>query len=347
VDTSNDTANGVDPVDGQIIPKRTTFNDTNAAHELAPKEYYYNIRAVYINGKISTTSRTVGKYTRNFSQGISTFSLPLEPLQSMFCDNYTTDMNATYIKYMDDITNRWVQHNFGDGIVNNPLLEVGKGYEIKFTDQTKYTFCGMPAAMILIQDSTFGFNANPASGNAQGLIAFVDSASDSVILNWPQPANMTPNDIFHVLRSTTRDGFWGIQGVDYELKSTLSYNELIYQDDGVATEWTQYYYMIVPLNQSSSKIGTSCYSIGVWTAGFDGHYDTFSLPLKMNSQKAVDGLCNEIEHTVGINYFELQFQEWSWHSTRMPAGAFDPSIEMGLGYQISTSLPTRFSFIGI
>jgi hypothetical protein len=347
VDTANDSANGVDPVDGQIIPKRTSWNDTNAANDTAPKEYYYIIRAVYINGKISATSRTVGKYTRIFSQGISTFSLPLEPFSNMFCDNYTTDMNATYIKYMDDVTNRWVKHNLGDGNVNNPLLEVSKGYEVEFTDQAKYTFCGMPGAMILFYDSTYGFNANPVNGDAQELTVSVDSASNTVMLIWPQPANMTSSDIFHVLRSTTRDGFWGNLGVDYELLTTLAYDELIYPDVGVATEWTQYYYMIVPLNQSSGKFGTSCYSLGVWTAGFNGHYDTFSLPLKPDSLKNMDWFCDEIEHTVGMNYFDFQFQEWSWHSTRMPASAFDPLIEMGLGYQISTSFPTRFSFIGI
>lgn len=347
VDTANDTANGVDPVDNQIIPKRTTWNDTNAANDTASKEYYYLIRAVYLNGMISTTSRTVGKYTRIFSQGISTFSLPLEPFSNMFCDNYTTGMNASYIKYMDDITNRWVQHNLGDGNLNNPLLEVGKGYGIEFPIQTKYTFCGLPGAMIMLYDSTFGFNTSSVSGDAQDLMASVDSTSKTVTLNWVQPVNMAPNDVYQVLRSTTRDGFWGNQGIDYELLSTLAYNELTYQDMGVASEWTQFYYMIVPLNQNSGKFGTSCYSIGVWTAGFDGHYDTFSLPLKPDSQKTVDWFCDEIEHTVGINYFDFQFQEWGWHATRMPAGAFDPLIEIGLGYQISTSFPTGFSFIGI
>jgi hypothetical protein len=347
VDTSDDLANGVDPVDGQIIPKRISWNDTNAADELAPKEYYYIIRAVYINGKISTTSRTVGKYTRIFSSGISTFSLPLEPLSNMFCDNYTMDMNATYIKYMDDVTNLWVQHNSGDGNVNNPLLEVGRGFIVEFPIQTKYTFCGMPGAMILFYESTFGFNTNSANGDAQDLMASVNSTSKTVTLNWVAPVNMAPTDVYQVFMSTTRDGFWGNQGTDYELLSTLAYNELTYQDMGVASEWTQFYYMIVPLSQSTGKFGTSCYSIGVWTAGFDGHYDTFSLPLKPDSLKNVDWFCDEIEYTIGINYFELQFQEWSWHCTRMSAGAFDPLIEMGLGYQISTTFPTRFSFVGI
>jgi hypothetical protein len=265
----------------------------------------------------------------------------------MFCDNYTTDMNAIYIKYMDDVTNYWVQHNLGDGNINNSLLQVGKGYEVEFPIQTKYTFCGMPGAMILFHGSTFGFDASSAGGDAQYLSAIVDSTSETVTLNWIQPVNMEPNDVYHVLRSTTRDGFWGTLGGDYELMATLAYNELTYQDAGVASEWTQYYYMIIPINQSKDIYGTSSYSIGVWTMGFDGHYDPFSLPLKPDYHMTVDWYCDEIDYTVGINYFDLQFQEWGWHSTRMSANAFDPLIEMGLGYQISTSSITRFSFIGI
>jgi hypothetical protein len=31
----------------------------------------------------------------------------------------------------------------------------------------------------------------------------------------------------------------------------------------------------------------------------------------------------------------------------MPEGAFDVILEMGVGYQISTSGPTKFTFIGV
>ncbi|MEE9152440.1 MAG: hypothetical protein V3U20_11510, partial [Thermoplasmata archaeon] len=62
--------------------------------------------------------------------------------------------------------------------------------------------------------------------------------------------------------------------------------------------------------------------------------------------ETADWYCDNIPDTVGINYFIYYQQRWGWHSTRMPAGAYDPILEMTEGYQISTSGPTKFTFIG-
>ena len=44
---------------------------------------------------------------------------------------------------------------------------------------------------------------------------------------------------------------------------------------------------------------------------------------------------------------EYSQQRWLWHSDRMPANAFDTTLERGFGYQISTAAGTKYSFIGV
>ncbi len=342
-DTSDTLANGTDPVDGLIIPLRSTWNDTQAASNSAPMEYYYILRAVFKSNEISGTSRTVGKWTRLFPSGKSSFSLPLEPLQILRVDELTIDMGATYIKYINSTSHKWVPHYFGDGNTNNSRLEMGRGCEINFNSPEKYTFVGMPAAMIKYDSNGFeGFDYN---SDARNLLATVDSITRDVALTWSQPASSGLIQ-YKVYYSTTRDGFYGVEGVDYFLLTTTPIGNELAVHPGVALPGTQYYYMVIPFNDTDFK-GASTYSIGVWTASYFSGYDTFALPLKLKENDSADWYCDNIEYTKGINYFNSSWQKWRWHSTVMPQGAFDPIIEIGLGYQISTTTATKFTFIGI
>jgi hypothetical protein len=345
VDTSGILANGTDPLDGLVIPKRSTWNDTGSASQSAEKEYYYTIRTVYLTGEISHTSRSVGKVTWVFSPGISTFSLPLEPFTPYDAESYCQDMNAQYIRWMDPGGYIWLKHDKG-GVTNNTQIEMGIGYEGYFSSQTKYTFCGMPGAMIQYDNISFGFDTT-SSGEAQSLHAQVNSASDTVVLSWRQPANMGSGDSYQVLRSSNRYGFWGIFGTDYEELTLLPHDTFFHLDSGIATAGSEYYYMIVPLNQSTMERGTGSYSVGVWTTDILNSYHTFGLPLKPHGYNLTDWYCDKIQFAVGINFFNSSYQIWYWHATSMPEGAFDTLIEMGEGYQISISSPTKFSFVGI
>jgi hypothetical protein len=331
--------------DNGIIPLRSMWNDTNSSSLLAEREYYYTIRAVFSSGEISYSSRTVGKYTNVFPSGISTFSLPLEPLISQNTEFYCQDMNASYIKWIDPATHLWIQHNKGI-ITNNTQVSVGKGYEIEFALQTKYTFCGLPGAMILYDNISTGFKTD-SSFEAQSLSASVNSVSSTIVLNWPKPVNIGTLDQYHVLRSTERDGFWGTIGVNYFEMAILPYNTTFYLDLGVAAQGTEYYYMVVPINSSTGEWGSGSYSVGVWTTSDIIAYDTFGLPLKAKSTRSADWYCDEIQNTVGINYFNITYQRWNWHATSMPEKAFDPEIDFAIGYQISVSSLTKYSFIGI
>ena len=84
---------------------------------------------------------------------------------------------------------------------------------------------------------------------------------------------MAPENRYFVFRSEIRDGFWGIQDQDYELIANLSSNTLTTKDFGIARANTEYYYIIVPVNTSTGKKGTSTYSIGLWPANLYSQYD--------------------------------------------------------------------------
>ncbi|UCE74883.1 MAG: hypothetical protein JSV56_04060 [Methanomassiliicoccales archaeon] len=331
------------------IPLRTMWNDSNSTNpENATnyeEQYYYIIRAVNTYGQASRTSRTVGKWTKAFSEGVSTFSIPLEPFWNLTADDYLMDMGATYIKWMDSGNHIWVKH--GDGSVNDGPMRLGEGYEVKFAHQTNYTFCGMPAAMISYSDGS-GFLGFDSDSEAKSLKVEVDSGGN-VNLSWKEPASMGSGDRYEVYYSNSRDGFFGTLGEHYfYVCSPIDFGTNFTTHNGALANnpRTRLYYMVVPFNSKGIK-GASTYSIGIWTEKYLVQYDTFGIPLKLNDDQTADWYCSSINHTVGINYFNISEQRWCWHSTRMPAGAYDPVIEMTNGYQISTSNATKFIFIGI
>jgi parallel beta-helix repeat protein len=330
-------------------PKSFTWIDPDPNVTAVDDDFYYIIRAANFDESIvSLTSNTAGVWTRTFQDGISTFSLPLEPFVKKDSEVYCQNMNASYIKWMNQTTHTWMRHDKGSS-ENNTLVEVGKGYEIGFlgkSTQTKYTFTGFPGAMILYDSVPFGFDATPLTGDADSLTAKVDN-NGNITLNWTKPTNIGSGDRYYVLRSTSRDGFWGTEGINYTQLAALPFDVLSYQDIGNATTGTEYYYMIVPVNFTTGEGGVSSYSIGVWTAGYLDQYDTFALPLKLSNYQTTDWYCDKISDTIGINYYIYGEQRWGWHSKRMPAGAYDPILVMAEGYQISTSGLTKFTFIGI
>ncbi|UCE73945.1 MAG: right-handed parallel beta-helix repeat-containing protein, partial [Methanomassiliicoccales archaeon] len=215
VDTSVDK----EPGESTPIPKRTIWNDTNAADPgnitNYAEQYYYVIRSVNNFGEKSRTSRTVGKWTKIFMQEVSTFSLPLEPMDPLDVDYCTLRMNADYIKYMDYSTRTWRQHNLGDGGTNNTLLKLGEGFEVKLSSLINHTFCGLPGAMIIYDDDS-GFSGFDHKDEAKNLTVSLDS-NGNVTLIWQEPTSMNPGDWYEVYYSNSRDGFFGYLNMDYFL----------------------------------------------------------------------------------------------------------------------------------
>jgi hypothetical protein len=338
--------------EGNPIPLRTMWNDTNAAFpndiNNYKEQYYYILRAVNILGQKSSTSRTVGKWTKAFFPGVSTFSLPLEPLKSLAIYNLTNDMNASYIKWMDLGTHTWRQHNLIDSMaVNNTIMSLGEGYEVNFDSPTNYTFTGMPAAMISYNDrsSFLGFDHKT---EAKNLVVTIEPGG-VVNLTWQEPLSMSPGDWYEVYYSNERDGFFGSYNVTYfSVCSPVFFgnNTVIHSSAFANSPGARLYYMLIPYNARGFR-GASTYSIGLWTEEYLSGYDTLGIPLKQSFIETADWYCDNIPDTVGINYFNINAQRWNWHSTRMPQGAYDPVLEMTEGYQISTSNTTKFTFIGV
>jgi hypothetical protein len=341
----------VDMEIGEIIPipLRTMWNDTNATNPdnvtNYQKEYYYTIRAVISLGQKSATSRTVGKWTKEFPQGVSSFSLPLEPFWTMTANDFLQDMSATYIKWMEPGNHVWMKH--GDGSVNDGFMRLGEGYEINFPTQTYYTFCGMPGAMISYDDDS-GFLGFDYESDAKNLSVLIDGLG-YVHLSWETPSNMGAGDWYEVYYSHNRDGFFGILGVDYFYACpNVNFGSILATHIGAKADvpGARLYYMVVPFNADDVR-GAGTYSIGIWTEEYLAQYDTMGIPLKTGQDQGVDWYCDKIPDTVGINFIHPNNGMWFWHSKTMPRGAFDTMVEMTEGYQISTSAATKYTFIGI
>jgi parallel beta-helix repeat protein len=330
-------------------PLNTTWIDPDPSVTAVDDDFYYIVRAANANeSDVSSTSNTAGVWTKTFQPGISTFSLPLEPFVKKDAEYYCQDMNATYIKWMNKTSHTWVQHDKGIS-GNNSMIEVGEGYEIGFLGksiQTRYTFTGIPGAMISYDNDT-GFLGFDPNTEAKNLTASVEP-NGNVTLNWQEPASMSSGDWYEVYYSHTRDGFFKTLGSDYDLAcSPLGFGNdtTTITNLGADNPGARLYFMVVPFNSLGVR-GASTYSIGIWTEEFLAQYDTLGIPLKLDSNKNADWYCDNIPETVGMNYFVNSQQRWSWHSTLMPQGAFDPLLMIGEGYQISTSSATKFTFIG-
>jgi hypothetical protein len=326
--------------------KNNIWIDSDPSVTAVDDDFYYIIRAAnFDESDISSTSNTAGVWTKTFEPGISTFSLPLEPFEKKDIEYYCQSMNASYIKWMNLTTHTWMQHDKGDS-ENNTLLELGEGFEVKFDSQTKYTFCGMPGAMI-VYDDDIGFLGFDPITEANSLKVSVD-VDGNVTLAWQEPSSMISGDWYEVYYSNSRDGFFGTLGVDYDLAGpaiSFGTNSTTISGLGAYDPGARLYFMVVPFNASGEK-GASTYSIGVWTEEYLGGYDTIGIPLKLSNYQTADWFCDNIPDSVGINYYIYNEQRWGWHSTRMPEGAYDTILEMAEGYQISTSSTTKFTFIG-
>ena len=156
----------------------------------------------------------------------------------------------------------------------NRLLEPDNGtIMVNNKDIRKWSPVDLRRDVILVHQETamlpgsvydnvsFGFNVGPGGlGERAQLTASVNHATETVTLNWDQPSSMLPGFRYYILRSTTRDGFWGELGVDYTLLKILPYDTITYQDIGNATPGTQLYYMVIPMNPITGERGSGSYS---------------------------------------------------------------------------------------
>ncbi|UCE36066.1 MAG: VWA domain-containing protein [Thermoplasmata archaeon] len=333
--------------DEGIIPLRTTWNITGAALDTYSEEQeYYIIRAVNQIGVKSVTSNTVGKWTKLFLPGVSTFSLPLEPFETKTTNWYTTNIpNCNYIRWMHRHSHKWVQHDYDDGSSRDMDMVLGEGYEICINDtapsNNNFTFVGRPGAHIRYMEGEIPPPANFAISVINGF---------DVILTWdPVPGA----DHYIIYKSKTREGFNNLSLLYWWETNYYDPNDTSYIDRDAASvdmfdTMSQCYYMVVAVSEPGLHTGfNGTYSLGVWTEKVYAQYDTMGLPLKPDSIHSTDWYCDAIPDVWGINYYNTQEQRWMWHKTIMPQGAFDVDVVMACGYQVSTIASTIYSFVGI
>lgn len=309
----HDTSNGSNP-------RRTWWIDSDAANTSAPVEYYYTVRAVYRPGAESVTSNTAGKWTKLFSTGYNTFSLPLEPFITHNVSWYVNDMvNATMIRWMS-ASGHWVTHvlGMGDG-TNDTIVELGIGYEVHFHSDTTYTFCGQPASMIRFQDRIWD-----SVDFRKSLVAH--QVGSDITLTW----DLLPGaSEFWIFRSNQRDG---LHNFSLQAEAVVPSTQSSWTDVGILVAEKEVYYMIMPMD-SGGNYGSSTYSVGVITLEFAYPQTTFAVPLETSESHSVDWYCHQISDAAGIAFMISGL--WKFHATEMPAGVYDPQVVQAEAYQLS------------
>jgi hypothetical protein len=311
------------------VPLRTNWTDLDAANGTAPTEYYYVVRTVNSFEMRSITSNTAGKWTKQFDSGLSAFSLPLGPFDdkniSWYADNI---LNTEFIRWMD-ASGHWVTHDSSQNPgVDDIQANVGEGYEISLASPTTFTFCGYPASMIRFHEGL---------GDS---IAFRKSLSAVVVGN---DVNLTWQSVpgagwYLVYKSEIRNGLH-----DLSLMPIANITETYWTDVGALVGRDEYYYTVIPAD-SAGQLGSSTYSVGVFTIAYQGGSDTFALPLKSMSSHTLDWYCENVQDVDGMAY--ITSEVWKFHAKEMPMGRYDPIVQISQGYQISSSLSSQFVFVG-
>ncbi len=312
-------------------PLRMNWTDVGAAGENSSREYYYVVRALNNIGTKSGTSNTVGKWTREFVRGVNAFSPPLEPFENRNISWYAIDIpNLNYIRWANS-TGHWVTHIPGTGEgVNDKPLEMGEGYEVFLTSNTTYTFMGSPASMIRFQEGL-----GDSVSYRKSLSAQIEGSD--INLSWEAVDGAS---VYLIFRSEKRDGFHNLS-----LSPIAITNETHWRDAGIiGNQESEHYYMVIPVG-SQGELGSSTYSIGVFTLGYYPGSDTFALPLKPTEVRSIDWYCDNIPRVVGIVHLMKGY--WRLHAREMPEGVYDTIAIQGEGYQILIhGLPARYIFVG-
>lgn len=314
-----------------LSPLRTNWTDLLAASSGSPGEYYYVVRTVSLDGRLSITSNTAGKWARSFNSGLNAFSLPLEPFEDQNISDYAATIpSLDFIRWMD-LNGHWVTHypSMGPGVNDSPAI-MGEGYEISLTSPATYTFCGSPASMIRFQE---GLGDSVAF--RKGLSASIEG--NVVNLSWQPVVGANGYKIF---RGDKRGGLHNLS-----LSPIWNTTETYWKDTGIiGIQKSEYYYMVIP-QDSSGGMGSSSYSIGVFTKTYQAGSDTFALPLKPTVSHSLDWYSDNIPDVVGLAY--VTFEMWKLHAREMPEGVYDVEVLQGEGYQISFNGNTaRHTFVG-
>ncbi len=330
--TSFDFSNPIHDTSGDIDPKRMDWTDVDAVGSSRPEEYYYVVRAIGDTGGLGIPTNIAGKWTKSFSAGMNTFSLPFEPFEAHVLSWYVENIpDVAYARWMNS-TGHWITHYKGmeEGI-NDVPVQMGIGYGIFLNSEAVHTFTGYSATTIRYREG-FGNSAGFRNSLSAQEVDF------DIVLTWDFLAGATEYRIF---KSNERNG---LHDPSLEPIAVVTSNQNTWTDYGVLSIERECYYLVTPVD-SEGEPGSSAYSVGVMTTEFRSGSNVFALPLKMDGDRSLDWYCNEIPNVVGMSYAKNGV--WKYHAKEMPEAVYDADVRQAEGYEISVEgSATSFTFIG-
>jgi len=312
---------------------------------------YYTVRALNLTlPAFSGTGNSAGKWTHTFPAGTKAFSLPLAPYpwidytQPGWIDTigeFSISVGAT-VDAME--AGRWQPGP------PSSSLELGRGYLAVSSGTGRFTFTGLPGAMI----GQCGYPPCPYAGFDPMGGARLLSASvigDDISLRWPAPPGFALGDRYEVRAARAPAGVLGDPGVDYTAFTVAAsgFPQDAYFHNGALSTGGPWYYLVVPLKYGAWR-GSSTYSLGVWTETLVPGYQAIGLPLvpwkaglpiRLN---ASDLISSEI---MGVQWFHSSRQDWVAHAGWMAAGTYDTSFTMIMAVQVDAVAPIRLVFSGV
>jgi hypothetical protein len=323
VDTSNVLANGVDPLDGLIIPLRTTWNDTDAVSD--ESEYYYTMRGVDIRGNIGYTSNIAGKVTMTFEEGYNDFALPLEPFQeiraSEMLSNYVFTGDADTIYRYDTDIQQWMGHpKFLPASIDDFVLEMGQGYMLLIAEDVEYTFTGSVGTAI-----RYIGGVGQEDDFRKSLIVEVED--NEVILTWEEALDATGYSIY---RASARMDLESL--TDYTIEPVAEVTQDIASWTDPEATGDEYYYMVVAMEGDMEQ--SSTYAIGVKKFVFNPGYRVFSMELEPKTPRTIAWFATDM-FSLGsdtLYYYNMEIGTWNGHPKFVPENINNVEVSMGSAY---------------
>jgi type 1 glutamine amidotransferase len=326
-----DFANPVHDTSGDTNPKLEEWTDPGAASPLAPREYYYIVRAVHQFGVRSPTSMTAGKWTRQFAPGLNSFSLPLKPFESENISWYAN--NIAGVRTLDWLDNNgnWVRYDPGNPVVNNDTASrTGSTYQLVLASPTYHTFVGYPGTMIRYTERL---------GDSASFLddLTLDVQGSDVVVTWVAAPGATR---YHIFRSESREDIFDL--VTGPIDSTIL---TTFWDPDILNGFSgELFYGIIAEDDYCGN-GSSSYSKGLIRKVFSRGISSFALELAPDEQHTLDWYSDRIGDIEGIAY--VTGSTWKFHADQMPQGIYDTVVEMANGYQISVRVvAATFVYLG-
>jgi type 1 glutamine amidotransferase len=329
--TSFDFANPLHDSSADANPRLETWVDSSAASWLAPREYYYLVRAVNTFGIASPTSHTAGKWTSNFYKGLNAFSLPLKPYMPTFLSWMANDIPGVVTLDWLDSSGRWVRYEpSSPNPGNDTVMAMGSTYQLVLSGQTDYTFVGYPGTMIRYMERM---------GNSTSFLEnlTIDVQTNNVALSW----SSVPGAIsYHVYRSQSREDVLNTSRGPIIVTTGTSIVDIDILDGFIGN----LFYAVVAEDEYCG-LGSSTYSQGLVVRSFPRGVNSFALELMPVQTHSLDWYILNIEGVEGIAF--VINSTWKFHADLMPPGVYDAVAELSGGYQISVKDDaTSFLYLG-